>query len=145
MFQLAMFVERQEATDDVLTAAARRLALHVYLYAILDAQDGDREALEWLGDAGKALAEEIGLGFLARIPAKKLVASANRSGLLEALGHEARHCRDCAELACGDGRCWCLLGMWADQGRNPEYAEITVTHDTKRFLKPCNLWEEREQ
>lgn len=142
MYQFAMFIEQRQTGQDVLVAAARRLALHVYLMAVLDAREGDDEAREWLATAGRELAEDLGLASLARLSVDVLVASANKAELLAVLGHETRHCRDCAHLACADGRCQCALGMWAQQGRNREYAQATVLHDTRGFLRPCNHWME---
>ncbi|NLF00905.1 MAG: hypothetical protein GX601_07995 [Anaerolineales bacterium] len=147
MLQLPLFqiATAPPVSEDVLAAASRRLALHVYLHAVLDAREGDLEAREWLQVSGRELAEDLGLGALARLSVDKIVASANKSQLLEALGHETRRCRNCAHLRCADGRCACAMGMWEAQGRRSEYALVTVMHDTKGFLKPCDQWKEAKR
>ena len=125
-----------ESLDD----AARKLALHIYLQAVLDAKEGDADARDWLRDEGRDYLISLGCGSLAAVPVDELLSAANTSALYNALGERRRHCRDCYFLICQDGRCRCGKGMWAQQGRREDYAEATVRHDTKGLLQPCEHW-----
>lgn len=142
-WQLRMFeaVEQVDVPVEHAAACARKLLLHTYLQAVLDAREGDAGAKRWLNGEGREIADAIGLPALARLSVDVLIDSANKAELMGALGEQRRHCRGCAFLSCADGRCSCSKGMWAEQGRREDYAEATVLYDTKGFLKPCNLWE----
>lgn len=145
-FRMAFMLELDTVEDvpqSFKEEGLRSLALQIYLQAVADAKDGDGEAEVWLAGPGRDLLENLGITELAALPVERLLASVNTAQLKDALGEDSRHCRDCIFLRCSGGRCRCEKGMWAEQGRADEYAESTVKHDTKGFLKPCKYWRDK--
>lgn len=120
----------------------RELVVAMFAQAVADALRGDTGAYTWLVEFAPDILRGADLDAVARLGIDGWLA-ADPAALAVALGGVAL-CRKCASVVCHDGRCRCERGVWVQQGRRAEYAESTVRHDSKGFLKSCVYFSPKE-